>query len=530
MEVNGRAHTDTRAHPGAFRVITEPATVAASQEAQPVGRVLRFAPDLYTVALIAMLGAILVVGLAPRLDTDFWWHLKDGQYIVQHHVVPAKDFMSFTMAGHAWTDHEWLSEILLYGSFRLAGLWGPIVLFAGIILATFALVYAQMRLRGVHPVVAIFMLAVGFMASSASWGPRIQMLTLFFLAAYGLVFARFDISRDRRLFLWFPALMLFWANMHGGFALGLAVLVLVLVGQWLNHLANHADAWSRGDLRYMLYATLGACAVTMVNPNGYRQLLYPLTFVLPNAYTNLIQESASPNFHMPIIMIFEGLLLITIAALYASRRRLDWSHLALFIPFTHLALSQVRNVAVWAVVLTPLLAVYVQSLGPALRFEFPRVSYKRRPVRGSVGRVLNVVMLLLVIVVYVAEGAHYVNGNTLRTAETDNFPVPAIAYMQTHHLPTRVFVSYSWGGYLLWHLFPTYRDFMDSRADTLYNDQILNDYLHMYTASANWRSLLSSFHIGTVLVERGAPLVGALSTTPGWHLRYEDSESALYSR
>jgi hypothetical protein len=506
-------------------------TVAASQveAAPPAGR-LRFVPGLYTVALIAILGAILVVGLAPRLDTDFWWHLKDGQYIVQHHVVPSRDFMSFTMVGHPWTDHEWLSEILLYGAFRLAGLWGPIVLFAGIILATFVLVYAQMRLRGVHPVVAIFMLAAGFMASSASWGARIQMLTLFFLAAYGLVFARFAITRNRRLFGLFPALMLFWANMHGGFALGLAMLALVLAGQWLNNLAHHADAWSREDLRFMLYALLGSFAVTMLNPNGYRQLLYPLTFILPNAYTNLIQESASPNFHMPILMIFEGLLLLTIAALYVGRKRIDWSHLALFIPFTHLALSQVRNVAVWAVVLTPLIAFYVQSAGPALQLEFSRLTYRRRPVRGRVGQILNLVMLLMVAIVYVAEGSHYVNGTALRKAETDNFPTPAVAYMKTHHLPTRVFVSYSWGGYLLWNLSPTYRDFMDSRADTLYNDRILNDYLQIYSAAGNWRTLVHDFRIGTVLVERGAPIVGALAATPGWHVRYEDGESALLSK
>ncbi len=58
---------------------------------------LRYIPSLYQVALLAILGAILVVALAPRLDTDFWWHLKDGAYTASHHVVPSRDFMSYTM-------------------------------------------------------------------------------------------------------------------------------------------------------------------------------------------------------------------------------------------------------------------------------------------------------------------------------------------------------------------------------------------------------------------------------------------------
>jgi hypothetical protein len=482
------------------------------------------------VAFLAMLGAIAIVGLAPRLDTDFWWHLKDGQYIVGHHVVPNKDFMSFTMRGHAWTDHEWLSEIMLYGAYRLAGLWGPIVLFACVIVATFTMVYRQMRVRGVHPVLAVFLLAAAFMASSASWGPRIQMLTILFLSAYGLVLAQFEVSRDRRLLLIPPALMLLWANMHGGFVLGLAVLALTLAGQWLNRVAHHEDAWSPGDLRYLLYSLLGAMAVTIINPNGYRQLLYPLTFVLPNPYTNLIEESASPNFHLPVLMIFEALLLVTIASLYVSRKRLNWAHLALLIPFTHLALSQVRNVAVWAVVLTPIVAIYLLAVGPVLASEFPRFSYRRRPVEGRLGAILNVTMLVLVTIVYLVEASHYVNGEALRAAESSGFPRPAISYMKTHNLPTRVFVSYSWGGYMLWNLYPRYRDFMDSRADTLYTAAILHSYLQMYAAAPDWKRQLTHYRIGTVLVERNAPLVQVLAATPGWHLRYEDSSSALYSR
>ncbi len=510
-------------------MLTSSARRDVSVPSKPLGA-LRFIPSLYQVALLAVLGAVFIVALAPRLDTDFWWHLKDGQYIALHHVVPARDFMSYTLTGHAWTDHEWLAELGLYGLYLLAGLWGPIVFFACIICATFFLLYLRISALRVNRVLALFIVAAAFVASSASWGPRIQMMTLFFLAAYLLILQRFAVSRDRRWFILPPLLMLVWANVHGGFVLGLAVLVVTLAGETLNRLTRHPDAWSQLELRTLGIATLGTAAVTMINPNGFRQLLYPLTFVLPNAYTNLIEESASPNFHLPVMMLFEVMVLLLIAAAFIGRQRINWTHLFIILAFTHLALSQVRNVAVWAVVVTPYLAFYLQTALPALREQFPGFSYRRRPVRGNTGLLLNAALLLLISFAYVLETTHFVNATTLRQAESENYPRAAIAYMRNHDLPPHVFVSYGWGGYLLWNLFPRYRDYMDSRADTLFTNKILSGYLTAYGARPGWQQMLKNYDVQDVLVEPSAPLAQVLAENHGWRLAEKDPMAVLYVR
>lgn len=491
---------------------------------------LRYIPSLYQVALVAILGAILIVALAPRLDTDFWWHVKVGQGIALNHAVPSRDYMSFTFKGHPWTDHEWLAELTMFGLYQLAGLWGPIAAFACLICATFALVYLHMRQRQIHPVLALFVTAAAFMASSASWGPRIQMVTLFFLAVYTLTLHRFSVTRDRRLLFVFPIAMLIWANIHGGFVLGLVALVLTLAGEALNRLTRHERAFSIADLQMLGITLIATMGVTVVNPNTYRQLLYPLTFILPNAYTNLIEESASPNFHMPVMMVFEAMLLLLIAAFFVGRPRLNWTHLFFVGAFTHLALSQVRNVPLWAVVISPLLALYLQGAVPALKEQFPWLSYRRRPVEGRIGPILNLALLSLVLVAYLVEGSHFVSARTLRQAERQNYPVGAVAYMRTHHLPARVFASYAWGGYLLWNLFPQYRDYMDSRADTLYTTPILRGYLAMYGGSPEWKSDLDRYGIQDVLIERNAPLTQLLAEDPSWRLAYHDQLSVLYTR
>lgn len=488
----------------------------------------RFAPSASAVALVFVLGAVMVVALIPRLDTDMWWHLKVGHDIIRTGTVPTRDYMTFSFLGHAWTDHEWLPEVLMYSIYSVAGLWGLIVSFAVVITTTFALVYGAMRAKGVHPMLAAFVTAAAFMASIGSWGPRIQMLSLMFLALYSVILDWYVRRPSRRLLLVLPATMLLWANLHGGFVLGLVLIGATLVGESLNAVSGRPNL-DRLQLRDLGVALAATFIITVVNPNTYRLLLYPLAFILPNAYTNIIEESASPNFHLPVLMIFEALLLVLIASLAIARPRFNWTHLLIVVGFTHLALSQVRNVPVWAVVVSPLVAYYLAMAGTVLLPTLVARAGRRQPVtRPKV--IINIVLIILVLAVYASIGARYLGGNALARTERQNFPVGAVRYMSRHQLPPRVFVSYSWGGYLLWHLFPRYRDYMDSRADTLFDNAILSGYLTMYDARPGWRSTLNRDRIQDVLVERTAPLAQVLALDPHWRLVYRDFESILYTR
>lgn len=537
MLARERNHELTDRHPEAAEVSPHAQRVPGASlrpaEAQGSGHTAqwpRFAPSIYTVATVAVLSAVFLVALFPRIETDFWWHLKVGSYIASHHVVPSRDYMSYTFAGHAWTDHEWLAELLLYGLVKAWGLWGPIVFFAAVICAAFGFVYAHMVQRGVSRVLALFVLSAAFTASRGSWGPRIQMLSMLFLAVYAFVLHRYQVTRDRRLLVAFPILMVLWTNVHGGFVLGLVVMVITLAGEWLNYLTKHEDALDPAGMRALGIALIATLGVTIINPNGVRQLLYPLTFILPNAYTNQIEESASPNFHMLVMMVFEVMLLLLIASAFLARPRFNWTNLFLVLAFTHLALSQVRNVPLWVVVVSPLLALYVQAMAPALKEQFPRFQYRRRPVRSRLMPLVNSLLLVVVLVVYVMETHSFITPKQLRSAQQDSFPTQAIPYMRTHSLPPHVFASYAWGGYLLWNLFPRYRDFMDSRADTLFDSRILNAYLTAYSGSPGWQSVLRKYDVQNVLIERDAPLAQLLALSKGWRLVYHDRICVLYTR
>src|SRR5260370_8863737 len=72
--------------------------------------------------MIAILFIMLfVIAVRTPVDTDTWWHLRSGDYILSQHAIPFTDPFSFTRSGQPWIDHSWGSQIIMTGFYRLFG-------------------------------------------------------------------------------------------------------------------------------------------------------------------------------------------------------------------------------------------------------------------------------------------------------------------------------------------------------------------------------------------------------------------------
>jgi hypothetical protein len=510
-------------------------------------------PSRHQVGLTVVLGAIFLIALAPKVDPDVWWHLRDGAYITAHHVVPTNDLYSFTFVGHAWTDHQWLSELLIYACYQIGGLWGTIFVFSLITCATFGLVYLRMTGMSVNWLLSLFVLCGAFIASTDTWGARPQMISLLLLSVLALLTQRFLQSRDRRLLAGLPLIMLLWTNLDSGWVLGLTYVAITLFGEWINNITRHEDSLAPRDLRALGITLLITAAASVLSPNGISQLSYPLGWLIPFANLGAGGDWFSVDFHKPVFMVFEGLVLLLIACFYLARKKLNWTHLLLILAFTNLALSQSRDVAVWSVAISPLLALYLQDVLLSWRHyrdtqssgarqlpdgspapagaEGPAAIVRPKPLmEWGLSRSFNLVLLCLALLFYGFEARQFIGSATLGQTERDSFPRGALSYMDRHVLPSRTFTSYAWGGYLLWRGYPRYRDFIDGRAGSLYNSKILNADSAIYDADPSWQTLLATYRVGTVLVSPDAPVAQVLALNAGWRKVYRDATAILYTR
>jgi hypothetical protein len=320
-----------------------------------------------------------------------------------------------------------------------------------------------------------------------------------------------------------------WVNLHGGFAIAFILMICYAVGEVFNRLTSTdpaADHQNWGPVRQLVTA-IGVCLVVMViNPQTWRMWLYPFQTVGIGVLRDFIAEWQSPNFHQTIIQPFMVMLLLLIAAIARSGRRVDWTDLALVGALTTMSFLAVRNIAIFAVICTPILVRYGQL---ALEAQFGRLSLGQQRRLPTPFYLLNWGLLSLVLLGGLAQIFATLTPAALRKAENERFPAAAVEFIRANRPPGPLFNSYNFGGYLIYQLWPDYPVFVDGRTD-LYDDQFLRNYLKTALAHPNWQAQLEQYDIRLILIEKNSPLDAALKATPDWNLIFEDEQAVIFQK
>ncbi len=477
---------------------------------------------------------ILLFTMAVRVptDTDTWWHIRSGEYIVDHQMIPKTDPFSFTRYGHAWIDHSWGSQLVMVGFYKVfggsgqpgdTGNIGLALYMAG--LATAGMAFVYLMCEG-NVYVRAFVVVLGAAAAAVFWSPRPQMFS-FMLGALVLyllhLYKRKQIDR-----LWLiPVIMVIWANLHGGFAIGFIFLFGTLAGEVLGNLFNRDDdrvvRWPR--LKRIALVTGVSIPAIALNPYGVQMLSYPFRTVGIGVLQDFIQEWASPDFHEPQAWPFAILLLGVLAAAGLSSRRIDWTDLVLVCGTGLMGLTAGRNIAVFAIAATPVLSRHVDTWLADRGWRL----HPRRTVSKPV-LITNWLLLGLIVLGGLVKIAAALNEKTVRDAQELYFPVEAAAFLKETPPPGHMFNSYNWGGYLMFAA-PDVPVYVDGRTD-LYDDAFLRDYLNVVFIRDGWAEKLDAQQIGFVAIEAESVLATMLRTQPDvWeeHL-FDDDRSAVFVR
>jgi hypothetical protein len=460
-----------------------------------------------TFSLILLLG-LFVLAARPIVDPDLWWHLKTGQLILQNHAVLHSDPFSFTRAGEPWINHEWLSDILMFRLYQIAGWGGLIVVFAALIAATYFLAFrrssSQSYLAGICIVWAAF-------AARPTWDVRPQILSLFFASVFLTLHEAS--SRRPRLLWWTVPIMLLWVNLHAGFALGIGLLVLFLLGDALDLRFGFSSDLQSSRLGSLVVALIACLAVVPLNPNGAKLYLYPLATLRSAGMQNHIAEWFSADFHKPEYLPLALLMLATFAALALSRNRPCPGDLILLFAANGAALISVRHIALYSLIAAPTLSKLLDK-GATHSFELPN--------RTTIA--INAVLLAVFAGFVVLRVEQVVKHQP--EIESSRFPSRAADFILQHHPPGPIFNHYDWGGYLIWRLYPDYPVFIDGRAD-LYGDRLMTEFDNASSLKRDWRQPLERWQVKTVILPPDAPLIAALKTSGKWQEIYADSQSAI---
>ncbi len=479
-----------------------------------------------TFALFCLIPPLVFGAQLLNSDGDAARHIRMGQLILSGGLFQ-NDTFSFTRPDEPMLLTEWASRVV-FAAVHGAGGLAAVCLFAGLVIgAAYALVVLFLRRRGVDPLLAYLIGICAAVVGQIHWLARPHVFTFLGLA---LLLFLLEPARRRRVWLHAP-LFLVWANLHGGFVLGLIIIGAYAVGAaveaWLD--AGGRAHWV-GLARYHAAGLALAFLATLVNPAGPLLHARVLSLLGSAELTGGTFEFMSPNFHTMDGRLFLVVLAATVAVLTVLRRP-AFPRFATILLMIAGALVARRNIALYGLVVLPLLALHADAAWRSVRqprwLVKVRSAFQDGEAIARPGRWLAVPLGVLL-------GLGVVRGS-IGDAElvpdrfdAEIFPIGAVAAARDAGLQGNLFNHFTWGGYVV-YAWPGQQIFIDGMTD-YFGEDIFREYRRMVRLEPGWDEVVRKYDIELVLLPPEGPLAYALRTRTDWSVWYEDDTAVLLRR
>ncbi len=366
-----------------------------------------------------------------RLDPDFGWHLKSGEYFLAH-GIPATDIFSYTASDFPWINHEWLSDILTYVLYSIGGYTLLCVISSAV--WTFAVWLVARKVHNLTIILAVLAMTAFSGVRAITW------------SVLGLALLIVIMKAKNHRYRWFiPLLFLVWANVHGSFIIGFAYLLYLAIKE--------------RSLEYVIWTAAGAI-MTLFNPYGLDIYVEVIRTITDSSTHARIVEWRS--FWIPWIVAPYALLWACAFALTGYK---NWKkYLGLDVIFFLAGMSSVRNLALFVIMSIQVTDERLRQTAAMIPKDLDK---PRRLFVATVGVVITVAVLTIAVYVY----------KSVSLDREYTYPKNSVAYLQEHPCKGAIFNFYDYGGYLIWKL-PSEKVYIDGRMATWVMDgqKYMDDY------------------------------------------------------
>jgi hypothetical protein len=475
----------------------------------------------------AMMLVIIAIADAGRFaDPDLWGHIVFGRGILSSGHLTRIDPYSYSATGHAWNDHEWLSEVVLALSYSAMGVIGLKLMKFICTTITIILIALGQAETGATVNTQFVVLIVTAIALGPQLQFRPQLFTFIFLAATLWMLARDNYGRPARLWLMVP-IMVLWVNFHGGFFIGLVILALYTVVATGRDVVE-GRGWRRG--LKLAGITMAAGAATLATPYGLENWR-AVAHTLDNSMTRglvmeweplLVVMSISAHSARSVWLLY-GVILGLMGALGIAFVLTPYGGDLPLVTVAALmiaaAFTSVRNMALAVIAVSGPLTRHLM-LVLRRRGDFQAPTAPSRQSRGN-----QIVMALIAIAVLIETGLF-----SPRLNEGIRYPAGAVAFMHARGLSGNILCDFNWGEYLIFHSAPKSKVFMDSRYDLVYPSKVIQDYVDFYFGLPGAKRVMDSYPHDFILIPPQSAAWPVVNASKDWRLIYRDQDAGLFAR
>ena len=478
-------------------------------------------------ALVALLTGVGVIAFQLKfcvLDLDIWWHLKVGDWIVEHLAVPHSGILSRTAANRPWVAYSWGYEVLLSRAYAWFGLLGVGVFGVLLTLAVaYAIYWMLRRLSGQFWLSGVL---TGVVCSAFLFNgmPRPFFFSMVLFSVTLTLLLEANRSGRVQTLYWLPLIFLVWANLHIQFIYGLFLVGLFVAVSLAQRLASRLGIAPGFLLAPMLPAwnlvvLFAACVLaTLVGPNFYHPY-------------QAVYEYSKAKFAYSIIIELQPLsfrgyshyaeLLLTAAGFFAVgwQKKLDPYKLALLTIASVVGYRTMRDA--WFICI-PAAACIADSPAPEAEHD---VAECDRP--ESWFEKTGVAAAVVLLLVLFSRGTDF-NQRGFDQAISSQYPVNAINFLRRNPVPGPLYNNLNWGGFLMWYM-PDYPVAIDGRND-LYGDDLDRLFFNSEIAAKSYTTDPYLNEAGVVLLDSQLPLAKILTADPRFQLVFRDEIATVFAR
>jgi hypothetical protein len=461
---------------------------------------------------VALWSVLIAIASYTRTDPDLWGHVRFGLDLFRDRSIPSVDPYSFT-SDRGWVNHEWGAEAIMAGAFLFAGNPGLVLLKVAVVLACCCLVHATLRHDGVGTVFSRDVIAALAIVTTAEQAHHVRP-QLFSLLCFAVLLWSLTWTARAQNYCWLfalPPLFAVWANCHGGWIVGGAVMALFIVGLAL-----------RGALRPAAWCTVAgvtSLVATLATPYGlelWRFLGGTVGFGRADIREWQPVYVLDPHIWFLWLITFA---LAVLGLLNARQTSIRPERMLVVVALAVMSLQVSRLLAIFALAT---LFFYGDTIAQGLKRRRATSSDRQIPLRAAVAVAIGVIMI--------AVSTAVVNGTAVRI-DRRHVPEPsAVEFLKSRPGTARVLVWFDWGQYAIWHLPPHMQVSIDGRRETVYSAALQERHLRFYFDLPGGATLPRELDANYVWLPKSLPAARRLSTHGDWHLVYEGEQSAVFER
>ncbi|MFH0846079.1 MAG: hypothetical protein V1851_01620 [Patescibacteria group bacterium] len=429
------------------------------------------------------------IGLATA---DLGRFLKNGENIFNGNFkeILNTNFYSYTFAQYPFLNHHWGTGVIFYLIYKIGGFLFLHLFSITLILSTFFILFKITEKKAGLIITTLFsLLLIPLMAYRREIRPEL------FSGLFSSIFVYILWSyRDNRLspkkLLLLPFIEILWVNLHIYFFLGPAIIGAFILEKLIFYFKNKKEI-----LKPLFYTFGGTIIATLINPFGWKGAVHP--FMIYNNYGYKILEEQSVwflenlNINNPNFLFFKIILFLIISSfvwmIIKKRSEFQWVNFFLIIGFGFMACLSIRNISLFAFISLPILAWNFKILWP--KIDLSNIDKK----------IYSLITALIIVIVICIEYGNYLPANSnLFGLGVIKYESNAIDFFKKNNLKGPIFNNYDIGGYLIYHLYPQEKVFVDNRPETYPPEFFQNIYIPMQENEKIWKEKSKEYNFNTI--------------------------------